>query len=69
MFQRRRRPGPVGALAALLLLAWAAAPWLGAALAGTAPVRAASAAAAGVPEGKKLIALTFDDLDRTRDYL
>ena len=68
MFQRKGHPGPWTALAALWLLSWAVAPWLGAALIFTAPARAADAGAqiqqdapSGIPGGQKLIALTFDD--------
>ncbi len=68
MFQRKGHPGPWTALAALWLLSWAVAPWLGSALIFTAPARVADAGAqiqqdapSGIPGGQKLIALTFDD--------
>ena len=62
MLHRKGGPGFWAALAALWALSWAVAPWLGAALALTAPAEAADAGAQ-VQEaaGPKLIALTFDD--------
>ena len=63
MLQRREVLGPWGVLAALWLFSWGVAPWLGAALAQTAPAQAADAQAQVQDEaaGQKLIALTFDD--------
>ena len=62
MLHRKGGPGFWAALAALWALSWAVAPWMGAALALTAPAEAADAGAQ-VQEaaGPKLIALTFDD--------
>ena len=63
MLQRREVLGPWGVLAALWLFSWGVAPWLGAALAQTAPAQAADAQAQVQDEAavQKLIALTFDD--------